>query len=120
MKYIDDDNDVTIGKELEIVNSSSRTHISDLALHEKIKERVPKVTISSTNWAIRTWEEWGMKRNSDDVNWNDEFPTFRSTLSKYFIKNSTTGWQNSWLKFERKELARSAERCYFSKLYYEH
>ena len=73
MKYIDDDNDVTIGKELEIVNSSLRARISDLALHEKIKERVPKTTVSSTNWAIRTWEEWGMERNSDDVNWNDQF-----------------------------------------------
>ena len=69
----DDDNDVTIGKELEIVNSSSRARISDLALHERIKDRVPKATISSTNWAIRAWEEWGMKRNSEDVNWNDEF-----------------------------------------------
>ena len=69
----DDDNDVTIGKELEIVNSSSRALISDLALHERIKDRIPKVTISSTNWAIKAWEEWGMKRNSEDVNWNDEF-----------------------------------------------
>ena len=68
-----DDNDVTIGKELEIVNSSSRARISDLALHERIKDRVPKATISSTNWAIRAWEEWGMKRNSEDVNWNNEF-----------------------------------------------
>ena len=32
MKYIDDDNDAMIGKELEIVNSSSRARISDLAL----------------------------------------------------------------------------------------
>ena len=81
----DDDNDVTIRKELEIVTSSSLARISDLALHERIKDRVPKATISSTNWAIRAWEEWGMKRNSEDVNWNDEFPTFRSTLSQYLI-----------------------------------
>ena len=52
----DDDNDATIGKELEIVKSSSRALISDLALHERIKDRVPKTTISSTNWAIRAWE----------------------------------------------------------------
>ena len=67
------DNDVTIGKELEIVNSSSGARISDLALHERIKDRVPKATISSKNWAIRAWEEWEMKRNYEDVNWNDEF-----------------------------------------------
>ena len=35
----DDDNGVTIGKELEIVNSSSRAMISDLALHERIKDK---------------------------------------------------------------------------------
>ena len=69
----DDDNDVTIGKELEIVNSSSRARISDLVLYERIKGSVPKAKISSTNWAIRTWDEWGMKRNSEDVNGNDEF-----------------------------------------------
>ena len=69
----DDDNDVTIGKELEIVNSSSRARISDLALHDRIKDRVPKATISTTNWAIRAWEKWGIKRNSEDVNWNGEF-----------------------------------------------
>ena len=69
----DDDNDITIGKELEIVNSSSSARISDLALHERIKDRVPKATISSTNLAIRAWEECGMKRNSENVNRNDEF-----------------------------------------------
>ena len=49
----DDDNDVTIGKELEIVNSLSRALISEFVLHERIKDRIPKVTISSTNWTIR-------------------------------------------------------------------
>ena len=39
-----DDTDVAIGKELEIVSSSSRVRITDLALHEKIKNRIPKVT----------------------------------------------------------------------------
>ena len=68
-----DDDNVTIGKELEIVNSSSRALIRDLVLHETIKDRVPKATISSTNWAIRAWKEWGMKRNSEDINWNNEF-----------------------------------------------
>ena len=52
-----DDNDVTTGKELEIVSSSSRARITDLALHERIKDRIPKANISSTNWAIRVWEE---------------------------------------------------------------